>query len=137
LADSPSLPMEELLDKLKDEVARWEDSPYYVRDQELFDLEQFLLDYQAHPLKEELEERYGVPLNTQFWTSSLNYHRLKRAREPIKKQENEQEQKRQQYLEAQLRQQTAWLQWIKELTSATRRSRLRLEKGGKHKDSKE
>ena len=63
----------DLLEKLGQAVAEWEDSPYYLQEEELFDLERFLLDHQAHDFKIELERTYGKPLNKEFWTSSLAY----------------------------------------------------------------
>ena len=69
---------EELLEKLTQEVADWEHSPFYLEDKELFDIERFLLDHNGSALKKELEETYGSPLNEKFWSASLAYQRLKK-----------------------------------------------------------
>jgi hypothetical protein len=102
----------ELFQKLRDEVARWEDSDYYIQEKELFDIERFLNDYEATEIKDELERLYGVPLNEKFWSSFLAYHRLKKAREEIKEKEKQQEEKRRRYLEAVKAYQEAWNEWI-------------------------
>lgn len=103
---------QELFQKLRDEVALWENSEYYIRDKELFDIERFLDDYMATEIKEELKRLYGTPLNERFWNSFLAYHRLKKVREEIKEEERQQEEKRRRYLEAVKAYQEAWNEWI-------------------------
>ncbi|MGD8995909.1 MAG: hypothetical protein PVH34_11890, partial [Syntrophobacterales bacterium] len=75
MASSTPIDIEELLEKLTEAVADWEDSPYYLKDEELFDLERFLLDQDASEFKTKLEKIYGQPLNEKFWSSSLAYQR--------------------------------------------------------------
>lgn len=103
---------QELFQKLRDEVALWENSEYYIRDKELFDIERFLDDYMATEIKDELKRLYGTPLNERFWNSFLAYHRLKKVREEIKEEERQQEEKRRRYLEAVKAYQEAWNEWI-------------------------
>lgn len=103
---------QDLFQKLRDEVALWEGSQYYIADKELFDIERFLDDHGASDIKEELERIYGSPLNEKFWGSFLAYHRLKKAREEIKTEEKQQEEKRRRYLEAVKAYQEAWNEWI-------------------------
>ncbi|MEJ5299861.1 MAG: hypothetical protein WHS38_02610 [Thermodesulforhabdaceae bacterium] len=103
---------QDLFQKLRDEVALWEGSKYYIADKELFDIECFLDDHDASDIKNELERLYGSPLNEKFWGSFLAYHRLKKAREEIKSEEREQEEKRKRYLEAIKTYQEAWNEWI-------------------------
>jgi len=126
---------EALLEKLSQAVADWEDSPYYLQDEELFDLERFLLDHDANAFKAELEKTYGQPLNEKFWSSSLAYQRLKRAREVVKNQDDDQEKKRQDYARAVAEGQKEWQQWLKEIRSNQLRSQLKVIPGGK-KESK-
>jgi hypothetical protein len=126
---------EALLEKLSQAVADWEDSPYYLQDEELFDLERFLLDHDANAFKAELEKTYGQPLNEKFWSSSLAYQRLKRAREVVKNQDDDQEKKRQDYARAIAEGQKEWQQWLKEIRSNQLRSQLKVIPGGK-KESK-
>ena len=97
MSTSTPIDTEELLEKLSQAVADWEDSPYYLKDEELFDLERFLLDHDANAFKAELEKIYGQPLNETFWSSSLAYQRLKRARAVVKDLDDNQERKRQDY----------------------------------------
>jgi membrane-anchored protein YejM (alkaline phosphatase superfamily) len=122
---------EALLEKLSQAVADWEDSPYYRKDEELFDLERFLLDYDANAFKAELEKIYGQPLNEKFWSSSLAYQRLKRAREVVKNQDDVQDKKRQDYARAVEEGQKEWRQWLKEIRSNQLRSQLKVIPGGK------
>ena len=126
---------EALLEKLTQAVADWEDSPYYLQDEELFDLERFLLDHDANAFKAELEKIYGQPLNEKFWSSSLAYHRLRRAREVVKDQDDVQEKKRQNYARAVEEGQKEWRQWLKEIRSSQLRSQFKVIPGGK-KESK-
>jgi len=124
---------EALFEKLTQAVADWEDSPYYLQDEELFDLERFLLDHDANAFKAELEKIYGQPLNEKFWSSLLAYHRLKRAREVVKDQDDVQEKKRQDYARAVEEGQKEWRQWLKEIRSSQLRSQLKVIPGGKKK----
>jgi hypothetical protein len=134
---STSTPIDsgELLEKLTQAVADWEDSPYYLKDEELFDLERFLLDHDANAFKAELEKTYGQPLNEKFWSSSLAYQRLKRARAVVKDQDDVQEKKRQDYARAIEEGQKEWRQWLKEIRSTQLRSQFKVIPGGK-KESK-
>ncbi len=122
---------EKLLEKLTQAVAEWEESPYYLADEELFDLERFLLDHRAHEFKRELERNFGKPLNKKFWTSSLAYLRLKRAREEIKALDADQENKRREYAQSLKEGKKAWQQWLKEMSSSQRRAQFKLILGGK------
>jgi hypothetical protein len=127
---------EELLERLALEVAEWEHSPYYLEDQELFDLEAFLLDHHAHALKEDLEETYGKPLNQKFWSGSLAYQRLKRTRAVVKEMDAEQERKREEYAESLVENKKAREQLYRDLRVSQRRSKLRVIPGGQSKSSK-
>ena len=135
MSTSTPIDTEELLEKLSHAVADWEDSPYYLRDEELFDLERFLLDHDAYAFKAELEKTYGQPLNEKFWSSSLAYQRLKRARAVVKDQDDVQEKKRQDYTRAVEEGQKVWQQWLKEIRSNQLRSHLKVIPGG-NKESK-
>ena len=84
------------------------------------------IDIQREKLKAELEETYGRPLNRKFWSSSLGYQRLKRAREEVKAQEDDQERRRQEYIEAVERGKRDREQWIREQRAAVRRSQIKL-----------
>ena len=126
--------IEALLEKLTQEVADWEDSPYYMKNEELFDLERFLLDHNAEAFKAELEKTYGQPLNEKFWSTSLAYQRLKRAREVVKDQDELQEKKQQDYAQALEKGKKEWREWLKEIQSSQRRAQLKVIPGGK-KDS--
>jgi hypothetical protein len=122
---------EEFFEKLSQAIAEWEHSPYYLMDEEFFDLERFLLDHKAEELREELERIYGKPLNQKFWTSFLSYQRLRRAREEVKAQEADQDKKRQEYTQAVERGKRQWQEWLKEFSSSQRRSRFKVIRGGK------
>ena len=126
---------EELIEKLAFEVAEWEYSPYYLADEELFDLERFLLDHHAHALKEELEQTYGRPLNEKFWAGSLAYQRLKRTREVVKEMDAEQERKREEFTESLVENKKAREQLLRDLRASQRRSQLRVIPGGQRKSS--
>jgi hypothetical protein len=126
---------EELIEKLAFEVAEWEYSPYYLADEELFDLERFLLDHHAHALKKELEETYGRPLNEKFWAGSLAYQRLKRTREVVKEMDAEQERKREEFTESLVENKKAQEQLLRDLRASQRRSQLRVIPGGQRKSS--
>lgn len=104
--------MEELLKSLSEEVSLWEMSRYYIREKELFDIERFLTERGAHELKSLLEEKYGLPLNEKFWSSFLVYHKLKKLREEIKREEELHEEKRRRYLKALEEYRTAWTEWV-------------------------
>ena len=134
MSTSTPIDTEELLEKLTQAVADWEDSPYYLRDEELFDLERFLLDHNAEAFKGELEKTYGQPLNEKFWSTSLAYQRLKRAREVVKDQDELQEKKQQDYAQALEKGKKEWREWLKEIQSSQRRAQLKVIPGGK-KDS--
>ncbi len=125
---------EELFEKLTQAVADWEDSPYFLEEEELFDLEKFLLDHNAHAIKEELEQAYGQPLNEKFWSASLTYQRLKRAREEVKSLDEDQERRHQEYARALEEGKKAWQEWIKNVRTSQRRAQLKIIPGGK-KDS--
>jgi len=127
---------EELFEKLAFEVAEWEYSPYYLADEELFDLERFLLDHHAHAFKEELEETYGRPLNEKFWSRSLAYQRLKRTREVVKEMDAEQDKKRDEYAQSLEENKKTRQQLLRELRASQRRSQLRVIPGGQSKSSK-
>jgi hypothetical protein len=127
---------EELFEKLAFEVAEWEYSPYYLAEEELFDLERFLLDHHAHAFKEELEETYGRPLNEKFWSRSLAYQRLKRTRKVVKKMDAEQERKRVEFAQSLEENRKTREQLLKELKASQRRSRLRVIPGGQSDSSK-
>jgi hypothetical protein len=127
---------EELFEKLAFEVAEWEYSPYYLADEELFDLERFLLDNHAHAFKEELEETYGRPLNEKFWSRSLAYQRLKRTRVVVKEMDAEQERKRVDYAQSVVENKKTRQQLLRELRASQRRSQLRVIPGGQSKSSK-
>ena len=126
---------EEIIEKLAFEVAEWESSPYYLQEEELFDLERFLLDHHAHALKQELEETYGRPLNAKFWSGSLAYQRLKRTREVVKEMDAEQERKREEYAESLVENKKAREQLLRDLRASQRRSQLRVIPGGQRKSS--
>ena len=126
---------EEIIEKLAFEVAEWESSPYYLQEEELFDLERFLLDHHAHALKQELEETYGRPLNAKFWSGSLAYQRLKRTREVVKEMDAEQERKRVEYAESLVENKKAREQLLRDLRASQRRSQLRVIPGGQRKSS--
>ena len=134
MSTSTPIDTEDLLEKLSQEVADWEDSPYYLKDEELFDLERFLLDHDAKAFKAELEKTYGQPLNVKFWSSSLAYQRLKRARAVVKDQDDVQEKKRQDYARALKEGQKEWQQWLKEIRRSQLRSQLKVIPGGKKED---
>ena len=134
MSTSTPIDTEGLLEKLTQEVADWEDSPYYLKDEELFDLEKFLLDHDAKEFKAELEKIYGQPLNKEFWSSSLTYQRLKRARAVVKDQDDVQEKKRQDYARAVEEGKKEWQQWLQEIRSSQLRAHFKVIPGGKKDD---
>ena len=134
--ESVKMDTEELFEKLAFEVAEWEYSPYYLEEEELFDLEGFLLDHDAHALKKELEETYGRPLNEKFWSGSLAYQRLKRTREVVKEMDVEQERKRMEFAESLAENKKAREQLLRDLRASQRRGKLRVIPGGQNKSSK-
>ena len=134
MSTSTPIDIEELLEKLTHAVADWEDSPYYLKDDELFDLERFLLDHDASKFKTELEKIYGQPLNEKFWSSSLAYQRLKRTRAVVKDQDDLQEKKRQDYARAVEEGQKEWQLWLKEIRSSQLRGHFKVIPGGKKND---
>jgi hypothetical protein len=125
---------QEVFERLAEAIADWEDSPYYLGEEELFDLERFLVDHDATELIGELEKTYGQPLNKNFWSSSLNYQKLKRARQEVKAQEVLQEEKRQAFLQAVEEGKKAWQKWLDEWLLNQRRRQFKVLSGGK-KDS--
>ena len=127
-----TIDLEDLFDRLAKEIAEWEDSPYYLEDEELFDLERFLLDHQAEKLKKELERGYGKPLNNKFWSSSLAYQRLKLARKAVKGLDIDQEKRREEYAQAVERGKKDWQQWLKDLSVSQRRAQFRIIPGGEN-----
>jgi hypothetical protein len=131
VSTSTPIDTEELLEKLTQAIADWEDSPYYLADRELFDLEGFLLDHHAHALKEELERTYGQPLNEKFWSASLSYQRLKQAREVVKEQDAEQERKRVEFAQAEEENKKARQQLLKDFKASQLRAQLKIIPGGK------
>lgn len=125
---------QELMSRLNQAISDWENSPYYLSDEELFDLERFLTDHGAEELKAELKKIYGTPLNEKFWSSSIAYQRLRRVREELKAQEAQQEEKRKQYLEAVEEGKKAWKAWLKEWFHNQRRQQIKVISGGKKDD---
>ena len=124
--------LEKLLEKLSREISEWEFSDYYLEDEELFDIERFLLDHNAHELKAELETSYGQPLNRNFWSASLSYQRLKRAREEVKALDAEQDRKRQEFARAVEENKEARQQLLKDIKASPRRARLTVIPGRKN-----
>ncbi|NLI81384.1 MAG: hypothetical protein GX443_06805 [Deltaproteobacteria bacterium] len=131
MSGGTDLEQTELLEKLARAIGEWEESPYYLEKDELFDLERFLEDHEATDLRNALEKRYGVPLNWKFWNSSLGYHRLKRAREEIKIRDALQEEKRRKYLEAVETERRAWQTAVRDLLRQQRREQFRVIAGGR------
>jgi ATP/maltotriose-dependent transcriptional regulator MalT len=125
---------EELLEKLTEEVADWEHSPYYLEDKELFDIERFLLDHNGSALKQELEETYVSPLNEKFWSASLAYQRLKQAREVVKGQDAEQERKQVEFSQSMEENKEARQRLLKDIKASQRRAQLKVIPGGKKDD---
>jgi hypothetical protein len=89
-----------LFEALREEVAAWEASPYFLPEEELFDLERFLKDKGAEDLCLRLEQTFGRPLNASFWRTLLPYHKLRRVRLEIRREEAEHDRKRALYLES-------------------------------------
>jgi hypothetical protein len=131
MAPSTPIDSEELLDKLTEAVADWEHSSYYLEDKELFDIERFLLDHNAYALKKELEETHGRPLNEKFWSASLAYQRLKRAREVVKGLDDEHERKRMEFAHSMEENKKARQQMLEDIKASQRRAQLRVIPGGK------
>lgn len=121
----------ELLHELSRIIEDWENSPYYLPEEELIDLERFLTERDAEDLKDELEGIYGTPLNLKFWSSFLAYHRLKRAREEIKAQDALQEEKKKRYMEVVEEEKKAGQKWLKEWFHQLRRQQIKLIQGGR------
>ena len=131
MPESPPTDYRELFELLSREVGEWEHSRYYLLQEELFDLERFLSDHLAVELQEELEREFGIPLNRTFWASSLRYWRLRQAREEVRRQDADQDQKRHEYLRAQGQRRKDWQEWLKGLTAGRRRGRFKVIPGGK------
>jgi len=72
-------------------------------------------------------------LNKKFWTSSLAYQRLKRAREEVKALDADQQKRRQEYVRSVEERKKAWQQWLNEMSSSQRRAQFKLIPGGKKK----
>jgi len=125
----------QLIQHLSQAIEEWENSPYYLREEELFDLERFLTDHKAFELKKELEGSYGTPLNQKFWSSFLVYHRLKRAREQIKAQDTDQEEKRRRYLQAIEEEKRTWQELLKEWFHHHQRQKIKVLPGKKKEKS--
>lgn len=89
-----------LFEALREEVAAWEASSYFLPEEELFDLERFLKDKGAEDLCRRLEETFGRPLNASFWRTLLPYHKLRKVRLEIRKEEAEHDRKRALYGES-------------------------------------
>ncbi len=121
----------EFLEKLSKAIEEWENSSYYLPDEELFDLEAFLVEHHAQHLKTELETIYGTPLNHNFWSSFLAYHRLVRAKEEIKAQDALKEEKRRQYMQVVEEEKRAGQKWLKEWFHNQRRQKIKLLPGGR------
>jgi hypothetical protein len=134
MIDSRESDYQEVFRKLAAAVADWEASPYYLADEELFDLERFMVDHEVPELIGELEKTYGKPLNKSFWASSLAYQRLKRARQEVKVQEAVQEEKRQAFMQAVEEGQKAWQKWLNDWLQTQRKRQFKVLDGGK-KDS--
>jgi len=130
MAEFPPGDYQELFALLASAIGEWEHSRYYLADEELFDLERFLIEHHALELKAELEREFGVPLNRTFWASSLKYWRLRQAREEVKLQEAEQDRKRRDYLRADVEGKRAWQEWLKKLRVTERRRRFKVIPGG-------
>jgi hypothetical protein len=122
---------QELFDELAKSIADWEDSPYYLPDDELFDLERFLMDHHALEFKIQLEKTYGTPLNSKFWSSSLIYQKLRRARQEVKAQEALQEEKRQAFLQAVEEGKKAWQKLLDDWLLNQRKRQFKVLDGGK------
>jgi hypothetical protein len=122
---------QELFQKLTEAIADWEASPYYLPKDELFDLERFLADHSAVSLRTEMEKTFGTPLNKTFWSSSLAYQKLKRARQEVKAQEALQEEKRRAFLEAMEEGRRTWQKWLDDWRLAQRKQRFKVLPGGK------
>jgi len=132
MSTSTSIDNEELLEKLTQAVADWEHSPYYLKDEELFDVERFFLDHNASALKEELEQTYGRPLNEKFWSASLAYQRLKRARKVVKGLDDEQERKREEFAQSMEENKKARQRLLRDMETNQRRAQLKIIPGGKN-----
>ncbi len=122
---------QEFLKRLSEAIDQWENSPYYLPDEELFDLETFLVDHRAGHFKTELEIIYGTPLNHNFWSSFLAYHRLKRAKEEIKAQDALKEEKHRQYMQVVEEEKKAGQKWLKEWFHNQRRQKIKVLPGGR------
>ena len=131
MPETREIDYQELFGKLAEAIGDWEVSPYYLPDDELFDLERFLLDHNALALKQELEKTYGEPLNQRFWSTSLAYQKLKRARQEVKAQEAVHEEKRQAFLQAMEEGKKAWQKWLDEWLLSQRKRQFKLLPGGK------
>lgn len=117
--------------ELSKAIGDWENSPYFLAAEDSFDLDRFLRDHGAGALRDELEKYFGKPLNEKFWSSQLAFHRLKKVRDEIRAQDQLQDEKRAQYLEALTAEREAQREWFKEWVHRQRREQLRVIPGGK------
>jgi hypothetical protein len=131
MAETREFEYQEVFRQFAEAVADWEASPYYLAAEELFDLERFLVDHGVAELIGELEKTYGKPLNKSFWSSSLAYQKLKRARQEVKAQEVLQEEKRQAFQQAVEEGQKVWQKWLKEWSQTQRKREFKVLDGGK------
>ncbi len=115
-----------LLEALREEVAAWENSAYFVPDEELFDLERFLKDRGADDLCRRLEETFGRPLNASFWQTLLPYHKLRRVRMEIRKEEAEHDRKRALYMESVREARRALREFLELMAEEGKRPSLRI-----------
>jgi hypothetical protein len=122
---------QELLKKLSEAIEEWDSSPYFLPGDDLFDLERFLADHDALETREELESIYGTPLNYNFWSSFLAFHRLKRAREKIRVPNVMHEEKRRQLLRMVEEEKRAGQKWLKEWFHNQRRRQIKVLPGGR------
>lgn len=115
-----------LLEALREEVSAWETSAYFLPEEELFDLERFLKDRGAEDLCRRLEETFGRPLNASFWQTLLPYHKLRRVRMEIRKEEAEHDRKRALYVESVREAQRAYRELLELMAEEGKRPSLRV-----------
>jgi len=92
--------LSQVLAELREEVGRWEDSPYHLAEEDLFDLKRFLEDRGRQDLVEWLESVHGRPLNRTFWERLLPYRRLHKMRVLLQEKEEERQKEQARYLRA-------------------------------------
>lgn len=115
-----------LFEALREEVAAWESSPYFLPEEELFDLERFLKERGAEALCRRLEEAFGRPLNASFWRTLLPYHKLRRVRLEIRQEEAEHDRKRALYVESVKEAQRALRELVELMAAAETKPVLRI-----------